>query len=189
LPDAGQLPFVGAVLAGGKSTRMGTDKAFVEVEGRPMAGRVAAALRAAGATEVLAIGGDLERLPSHGFDRAFPDRHPGEGPLGGVLTALAVAGHDVVVVLACDLPAASAESVVAVLQGLGDHDVAVAMTDRREPLHGAWRASRCLPVLADAFERGERAVHRALALLDVGEVTVADPSTLRSVNRPADLHG
>jgi molybdopterin-guanine dinucleotide biosynthesis protein A len=189
LPDAGQLPFVGAVLAGGKSTRMGTDKAFVEVEGRPMAGRVAAALRAAGATEVLAIGGDLERLPSLGFDRAFPDRHPGEGPLGGVLTALAVAGHDVVVVLACDLSAASAESVVAVLQGLGDHDVAVAMTDRREPLHGAWRASRCRPVLVEAFERGERAVHRALALLDVGEVTVADPSTLRSVNRPADLHG
>ena len=78
---------------------------------------------------------------------------------------------------------------MAVLEGLGDHDVAVAMTDRREPLHGAWRAGRCLPVLAEAFERGERAVHRALALLDVGEIAVADPSTLRSVNRPADLHG
>ena len=108
MPEAGQLPFTGAVLTGGRSTRMGTDKAFVEVDGRPMAGRVAAALRAAGAAEVLAVGGDLDRLPSLGFDRAVPDRHPGEGPLGGLLTALAAAGHDVVVVLACDVPAARA---------------------------------------------------------------------------------
>jgi molybdopterin-guanine dinucleotide biosynthesis protein A len=168
---------------------MGTDKAFVPFEGRPMAGRVAAALRGAGAGEVVAVGGDLERLPSLGFDRAVPDHHPGEGPLGGLLTALAECDCAVVVVLACDVPGTQVESVVAVLEGLGDHDVAVAVTDRWEPLHGAWRTGRCLPVLAEAFGRGERAVHRALALLDVGEVAIADPVSLRSVNRPADLHG
>ena len=41
--------FSGAVLTGGRSRRMGTDKALVAVEGRPMVVRVAAALRAAGA--------------------------------------------------------------------------------------------------------------------------------------------
>ena len=110
------LDFAGAVLTGGASRRMGTDKALVEVDGRALALRVADALRAAGASRVVAVGGDLERLQALGLE-AVPDLHPGEGPLGGILTALAATDQDVVVVLACDLPAADPSAITAVVVG------------------------------------------------------------------------
>src|SRR6185436_398763 len=105
-PTAGRsdLTFAGAVLTGGASQRMGTDKALIDVDGRALALSVADALRSAGATRVLAVGGDLVALRGLGLE-AIPDQHAGEGPLGGILTALEATDEDVVVVLACDLPA------------------------------------------------------------------------------------
>jgi molybdopterin-guanine dinucleotide biosynthesis protein A len=70
---------------------MGRDKAFVVVDGEPMVVRVARALRGAGADEVVAVGGDEARLSALGLAH-LPDDHPGEGPLGGVLTALRLVG-------------------------------------------------------------------------------------------------
>ncbi len=166
---------------------MGQDKAFVEVGGRPMAAIAADALRAAGAAEVIAVGGDLARLTALGFDRAVADEHPGEGPLAGLLTALGAATDDIAVVLACDLPFADPAAIRLVLEAVGGHDAAMVRTDRLEPLHAAWRRVRCLPVLAAAFDAGERAVHRSLDGLVVAEVTVADPSVLHNANRPGDL--
>ena len=84
---------------------MGTDKALLEVDGRALAVIVADALRTSGADRVVAVGGDLDGLSALGLD-AVPDLHAGEGPLGGILTALDATTEDVVVVLACDLPGA-----------------------------------------------------------------------------------
>src|SRR5687768_5401850 len=100
-------PFAGAVLTGGASRRMGADKALVEGDGLAMARRAADALWAAGATEVMAVGGDAQALGRLSLE-VVRDLHPGEGPLGGILTALAATDEDVVVVLACDLVAADA---------------------------------------------------------------------------------
>ena len=100
----------GAVLCGGSSRRMGTDKAFVEVDGVAMAERVAAgARRGGGCDPVVFVGGDTALLARFGRER-LPDRYPGEGPVGGVLTALRAVGDDVVVA-ACDLPLLDAGTV------------------------------------------------------------------------------
>ncbi len=89
--SSGLRSVLGAVLAGA-SRRMGPgiDKALVEVGGVAMARRVADALRAGGAEPVVAVGGDRSALGRIGLD-GVDDRHPGEGPLGGVCTALAAA--------------------------------------------------------------------------------------------------
>lgn len=186
---------IGAVLCGGRSRRMGTDKALLVVDGRPLAATVAAALRGAGADPVLAVGGDAEALARLGL-RPVADRHPGEGPLGGILTALAQAGDDdLVVVLACDLPgvrAAGVRRVAGILRAHPDAAVAVPVVDdRREPLLAAWRPSIATAPLEAAFEAGERAVHRAIGALRVVEVHGLDPAEARNANRPADLrqHG
>ena len=166
---------------------MGRDKALVEVDGAAMAARVAAALRDGGCAPVVAIGGDRAALAALGLG-VVVDAHPGDGPLGGILTALGVAGgHDAVVVVSCDLPWLTGSVVRAVAAARGDHDVAVASTDRREPLCAAWRRPAPAP-LVEAFAAGERAVHRALELVDVVEVPV-DRAALRNVNSPADLLG
>lgn len=88
-PPAAPAPaFAGAVLCGGASRRMGRDKALISLEGRALAVRVAEAVAAAGASGVVAVGGDLDGLRAAGL-AAVPDRDgPGAGPLAGIVTAL-----------------------------------------------------------------------------------------------------
>jgi molybdopterin-guanine dinucleotide biosynthesis protein A len=120
------VPFAGAVLCGGASRRMGRDKALIPVEGRPLAVRVAEAIAAAGATRVLAIGGDIAALRRVGLD-AIPDADPGAGPLNGIITALdrlagADAGDSVVFVGACDLVRPDPGAIAATVAALAGAD-------------------------------------------------------------------
>src|SRR5690606_15244567 len=89
-PSAG---FTGVVLCGGRSRRFSptVDKAMVEVDGVPMARRVAHALRAAGATGVVAVGGEREAAEALGL-RWRADEVPQEGPVGGIVSAADLAG-------------------------------------------------------------------------------------------------
>ena len=183
------------MLTGGASTRMGRDKALLEVDGRPLARRVACALADAGAVRVVAVGGDAVALEAEGFE-VVPDLHPGAGPLGGLLTALLAARTEVVVVLACDLPGVDEHSVRFVVDALvADPDLAAAWPVEDGPggrhvdhvLHGAWRAPAALGVLTEAFAAGERSVRRAADGLTTRRVRGLEPATLRNANRPEDL--
>ena len=77
----------GAVLVGGASRRMGVDKASLEVDGRPLAVTACSALLGAGISPVAVVGG-ASHPPLPPGVKWLPDRWPGEGPLGGILTAL-----------------------------------------------------------------------------------------------------
>lgn len=175
----------GAVLCGGASRRMGKDKALVVVDGRSMARRVADALSVGGCSAVAAIGGDESALIALGL-RWVPDAHPGEGPLGGVLTALDTSAADAVLVAACDLPWLSSETVAMLVEAAaGAADVVIARTDRLEPMCAVWR-STTVDVVRDVFQQGGRAVAAALDRLVVEAVPVP-ASDLRNVNTPGDL--
>ena len=93
--------WTGVVLAGGKSSRMGRDKALVQVEGITLLDRAIEQLRPH-AKEVLVIGDPARYTPIHAH--VVPDDEPGNGPLGGLVTALAHARYVRVLVLACDMP-------------------------------------------------------------------------------------
>jgi molybdenum cofactor guanylyltransferase len=173
---------IGAVLCGGASSRMGVDKATLKVGGVAMARRVADTLIAAMCSSVVAIGGDSAGLQRLGLE-FVPDRYPGEGPLGGVLTALAVGSP--VMVVACDLPNLGVATVTSLIAALGDHDAAIARSDRPEPLCAIW-SPRAAPLLQARFESGERAMHRAIGALDIAWVTVTT-SDVHNVNTPDDL--
>lgn len=180
----------GVVLAGGRSRRMGRDKALLTVGGRPLATVALDALRGAGASELLAVGGDaavLAALAALGA-RPVPDRYPGEGPLGAIVTALQAASQEVVVVLACDLPLVDATAVRSLVDQLGPSaDAAVPLVDGRlQVLLAAYRR-RCLPALRAAFDAGTRAVHEAVAALDLTHPELTDPRVAQNVNTPDDL--
>jgi len=176
------VPFSVAVLTGGESRRMGRDKALLEVGGRTLVGRVVDAAQAAGAHRVVTLGGpDREIGVAH-----LPDRESGRGPLAGIASALSSLGPDPVVVLACDLPGIDPATIRLVAESLGTHDVAVARTDRLEPLCSAWRPERCLDTVEQALERGDRAVYTVLDRLDVVEVPV-NAARLRNLNTPDDV--
>lgn len=170
---------------------MGRDKALLLVAGTPMALRVAGALRAGGCESVVAIGGDADALAAAGL-ATIVDRWPGEGPLGGVITALEqFRDLDAVVVAACDLPQLSSGTIAALIHELNaapdSTDVAMAITDRRQPLCAAWRP-RAVAQLSAVFAVGGRRLLDALDDLAILDVMVA-AEQLINVNTVNDLPG
>jgi molybdopterin-guanine dinucleotide biosynthesis protein A len=142
---------------------MGRDKALLEVDGVAMALRVANALTAAGASEAVAIGGNASRLEELGLD-VVADRWPSEGPLSGILSALAWSSAPVTVVLACDLREPTPDAITRTVEALerGPGRVAVPLLDGLPQwMHAAWRTS-AMEDLHARFIAGERAVHRAV---------------------------
>ena len=178
-------PFSVAILIGGDSSRMGTDKATLEVDGVPMATRVAQAAQSAGASEVLLVGG-TQSTAKKLIGTWKKDAYPGEGPLGGVITALKSAENDSVVVLSCDMPFITDAVITSLVRGLSDAQASVGRTDRLNWLCSAWSTDECLTTLQSVWKRKERAVHRAAVLLDVAEVPVPAVA-VRNINTPADL--
>ncbi|MGI9621504.1 MAG: molybdenum cofactor guanylyltransferase [Acidimicrobiales bacterium] len=178
--------FSGVVLAGGRSSRMGEDKALIDFKGRPLVQVSLDAIQSAGADEIFVVGGNREALSGIGV-RWVPDDYPGEGPLGGIITALRKAETQVVVVLACDHTETAGPAITAVVGALGTADVVVPVVEgRRQTLHAAWRRE-CLPVVEAAFESGARAVTDALARLEVVDLLDGDPCWFRDADTPADL--
>jgi molybdopterin-guanine dinucleotide biosynthesis protein A len=91
-------PCIGVVLAGGRSTRMGRDKALLDWHGRPLLERQLDALRASGVDDVR-VSGDR---PAY---RGVADARPGLGPLAGLAAvAGAMAGEAELVVIPVDMP-------------------------------------------------------------------------------------
>ena len=179
--------FSGAVLTGGRSTRMGSNKALVELRGRPLAAYPRDALQAAGAAEVVAVGGDPVALTALEL-AVVADEQPGQGPLGGILTALRWARTPVVVVLACDLPAVT-PAVVRHLVAACDEDVdaAVPVVDGHpQVVAAAWRR-RALASLEAAFASGCRAPRELLSRLRICEVHDLPSGSLDDLDRPDEL--
>ncbi len=154
---------VGAVLCGGSSRRMGTDKALLEIDGVPMAERVAASWRRQGATRWCSSVATGSRS-ANSAGRSVPDRFPGGGPVGGLITALHTAADaERTVVCACDLPDLTVEAVHSVV-GSNPlvNDVRVADSGRLEPMLATWHR-RALPHVEAQFAAGAAALHDVIA--------------------------
>lgn len=163
---------------------MGAEKALAPIGGRPMVLHVADALDAAGVPPFVVAGGDPVRWEALGL-RVVADRWPGEGPLGGILTALDAVDADVVAV-GCDMPSVDTPTIAALITPTGDVDAVVAVAAGvRQPLLARYCRSAQLLLRAE-WERGERAPSIALGSLRVQEVVVAT-AVARSVDTPAEL--
>jgi molybdopterin-guanine dinucleotide biosynthesis protein A/rhodanese-related sulfurtransferase len=178
-----------AILTGGKSARMGRDKAFVTIDGVPLVARVATAARAAGAARVVAVGGDRDRLRAVGLE-VVADPLEGAGPLAGVRAAItALGGFDTVVVLPCDLASPSSAAIAQVAASRGSSDVAVPrVAGHLEPLHAAWDP-RIGPRLAELLDGGVRSVQAAIGALDAAVVEGIDPTAVAGLNTPGEVIG
>jgi molybdopterin-guanine dinucleotide biosynthesis protein A len=182
----GPRGFVGAVLAGGYARRMGRDKALLQIEGVPMASRVARAMIDAGASEVCVVGGDGESRGELG-SRFVPDRYPHEGPLAGIIAALGAASQDVVVITACDMPWIGPRQVRGLVEGVGSFDAAMSAADGQvQPLHTAWKRDT-LQRLEASFLSGERSALRALRHLNYCVVDFGAGSWAMDLDTPDDV--
>lgn len=192
-PTPGYRPMVGAVLCGGQSSRFGSDKALADAGGRLLGQTVVDALREAFVDPVVAIGGSAG--PTLGLP-TVPDLRPGDGPLGGLATALLWAKTGPVVVVPCDLvllQAAHVEAVIAAARRYEGQVTVATVLGKPQVSLACWPAERGREVLK-LLDAGQRRFYDALDQLDwVGVELPADaisdadtPEDLeRILNRPA----
>lgn len=129
----------GVVVCGGRSTRMGMDKASLEVGGITLLQRAVARLGAV-CHPVLVAAGDLPFVVAG--HRSVPDATSGAGPLSGVVAALGAAPHRLLAVVAVDLVWLDPRLILLLAERIGDHDVAVCETAYGiEPLHAVYATS------------------------------------------------
>lgn len=170
---------------------MGRDKALLEVDGVPMARRVAEALRRAGARSVQLQGGDPTQLGRLGFE-VVADDVPGGGPFPAVVQATERAGAPLVAVLACDLVRPSSAAVRQLVDALAADPAALAavpLADGHEQwVHGTWRRTAAGP-LRELLDGGCRSMRRAAAELPILRVSDVDPGAVHDADRPEDLPG
>lgn len=181
---------LGVVLAGGLSRRMGRDKAFVLLDGRPLVAHVLERLAPQVADVVINANGDAGRFAGLGC-AVVPDSHAlAEGPLAGIATGLRAAqarGLGLVATCPCDAPFVPRDVVARLLAALGPGQAAcLEASHGLEPLFGLWRVE-ALPAVEAALGAGRRAVRQAM--LDVGLAIVqARPGDdLANLNTPEDL--
>ena len=165
-------PALGYVLAGGASSRFGRDKALVNLGGKTVLERTLELLNASGVGEAIVVGPEAkyERFGA----RCIKDRWPGEGPLGGIITALHNAGIDKYgyrwsLILSCDMPFLTVEwlrFMVERARQSGAEAVVPRSANGWEPLCSCWRVS-ALELVLPLFEAGTRKITDALNVLRV----------------------
>lgn len=161
----------GYVLAGGASSRFGTDKALAELQGETMLSRSAKLL--ATVTSSVKIVSPIVKMRTEDCE-TIPDRWPGEGPLGGILTALLDATNNSDantwnLIVSCDMPFLTAEWLRFLAERASESGAEAALPKSAqgwEPLCSCWRASAAEMILP-LFEAGTRKITDALNVLHV----------------------
>ncbi|AHF05803.1 molybdenum cofactor guanylyltransferase [Desulfitobacterium metallireducens] len=145
------LPVTGVLLAGGKSSRMGRDKAFLDYLGKPLIEKGLEELRSV-FSEVIISTNSPERFQCYG-EKKVTDLYPGCGPLSGLQSGLQAAQFGYSFFVACDMPFIDPEVIRFLAGYCGKHDVIVPEVDGvLHPLH-AFYHKNCLPLITEYLEK------------------------------------
>jgi len=187
---AGTLASVSAaILLGGASSRMGTDKAQLTYEGMSYAGRISKRLGNL-FEQVYLVGGEA---PADALGQQVADEAGPRCPLRGLVSVLEVARSERVLLLATDMPMITPELVLA-LVAWPEADVVLPRTDfGLQPLCAIYHRERVLPCARRALEEDRLSLHGLLdecsiSVLGVDELRKVDPEerALLNVNTPED---
>ena len=148
------------ILAGGASSRMGTDKSRLVIDQQTFTQRIAERLfEVTGSVTLVGRALDDSTLPK------VPDVFPQWGALGGLHAALAAAEREWVIVVACDLPFVTRELFLFLASLRLDHEavVPVQQDERPQPLAALYRVDPCRQRAEALIQAGRR---RPLDLLE-----------------------
>jgi molybdopterin-guanine dinucleotide biosynthesis protein A len=180
------------ILAGGESSRMGRDKALLELGGEALIVRTTRLVESA--ADRCSVVGDSVRLEGLELD-VIEDEFPGAGPLGGIATALRASGAEWNLIVACDLPYLTAEWLEFLIgrSVRSGGDAVLPMNERgAEPLCAMYH-KRAENAIRAALDRGVRKVTDGLAEVRIEFVEPAewkgfdsDGLLFKNMNSPAD---
>lgn len=186
-----EIRCTGVVLAGGRSSRFGRDKALLELHGETLLARAVRILSLV-ADEVLVLG-PPERAAQAPRVRVIPDERPGDGPLPALATALREMQGERMIAVATDMPLLNPALLRYVLDRSAGYDVAVPRVGgRTQQLHAVY-AGACLPAIESQLQRDDLKIDRFFAavrtlVIEEDEVAAFDQHLLsfRNINTEAD---
>lgn len=185
----------GFIPAAGLSSRMGSPKALLRIEGVPFLSRAVRSLRAGGCAPIIVsvreAGDDIGILALAEADRVVVPEDPEEGPIAGLRAALPHAGQGEggIVVLPVDHPLVSPETVRAIVAASTEAGASIVLpTHGGRPGHPVFFGPAVFPELMDPELTTEGA--RSVVRRDSGRVRaveVEDPGIHADLDTPADL--
>jgi molybdopterin-guanine dinucleotide biosynthesis protein A len=182
----------GIILSGGKSRRMGENKAFIKIEGVPIIQRIYTLFKEL-FQEVIIVTNQVELF--NNFDsKIYSDLLPNKGVLGGLYTGIFFSTFRYSFCVACDMPFIKQSLVQYLIKHIGDEDVIVPRTkDGLQPLHAIY-SKHCLDPIKIIIEQGKYKIidfyHMVkVKIVEENDFVSLDPlrKSFINVNTPEEL--
>lgn len=185
-------PITSVVLAGGDSSRLGIDKAFLEVQGESLIERIIATLREL-SEEIIIVANDVDKY--EGLDAVVvSDVYPGKGSLGGIHSGVKRASNSLSLVVACDMPFLNPSLLRYMHTVAASYDVVIPRVGRNtEALHAIYSKNCLSPIERQLHSMDLRIVHFfpqvRVRYVEQEEIDAFDPRHLSffNINTEADL--
>jgi molybdopterin-guanine dinucleotide biosynthesis protein A/nucleoside-triphosphatase THEP1 len=180
-------PLIGVVLCGGKSSRMGTDKAFIRYHTQPQVYHTACLLQQACDDVLISCNTEQAALLESGY-RHVTDQ-PGyidAGPMSGILSSWSTCSDQAILVAGCDYPYLTSADVHHLIESREPGYQAVCFRNAEgfaEPLLAVYEPD-AYPKLLQYFASGQNSLRHFLGTLQVKFLTPASYHTLTSIDSP-----
>ena len=181
-----EFNILACVLAGGKSQRMGKDKALTELNGQPLISQVISALEPV--VHKIEIVGQPKLYSNLGLT-VHKDIIADKGPMGGILTALNHTKADEVMILSCDIPFIRSNSLRALLECYYENKPLALVArngDRIHPLVGVYSKS-LLPKLEENISNNKLKMLEFLEIIEAKHFEILDNLETFNINSKQDL--
>lgn len=166
------------LLSGGKSSRMGTNKALLPISEQPNIERIAALLKPH-FHELILVTNNPEEYRFLNLT-TVSDQFPGKGPLAGIHAGLMASSCEINVISACDMPFISAELAATMIRQIDDYDAVVPVINgKQHPLFSVFK-KKTVPMIEESIQNGQLRMKHVLDRLHVRYVTEEDMGMFES---------
>jgi molybdopterin-guanine dinucleotide biosynthesis protein A len=180
----------GVILAGGKSSRMGSAKEFLSVNGKPMLDNVLDVLHPL-FYEIFVVTNDKKRFPNLRRTKVVEDLVRGSGPLGGIYTGLRTITCEKAFFVACDMPFLHNALIRKLLDcaGQSDYDCVIPRSTKGpEPLHAVY-SRKIIQRIEESLKGKDLSIVQLIkrCRCKYFDVTEEEASSFLNINTPQDL--
>jgi molybdopterin-guanine dinucleotide biosynthesis protein A len=190
---AKSVNITGIILAGGKNTRMGVNKAFLDIDGLRLIDRTLDIYRRI-FSEIIIVSNDPLSYLEFTDTTIVTDIYKGKGPLGGIYTGLFYAKNNYAFACPCDMPFLTEAFIDYLIGQAGQHDVIVPeLANGFQPLHAIY-ARKCLPSIKRLLLMDKLKItgfYRDMRVLTIGEEQIfpfnQDGRLFYNLNTPEDV--